>query len=263
MDQIPQDIERGDLIWVYAPGAAAMLVVKSASATQDPSSSAHSIIVQKVDCQITGSKGHWTLYGPDVSYEYSGSDSDSDEDEDEEYSDEDCTPEEMSLKRYLRRFKPQIEGDDEPSLIVRPHGRDVLKYYFGGSCPNCGRLGWFCRGRRCQGMWPELFGECGEDLSCPVCHGYDFPLEDDMAMRCEDDIEDSLSSLWRRHKDGQDSEYSKTQIRDLQEELLSSVRDRFERINERRTEMGMELEDVDKFVSNRKESIAKSKGWLD
>jgi hypothetical protein len=115
MDKIPQDIELGDLILVYAPGAAAMLVVKSASATQDPSLRPF-IIVQKVGCYISGYKGqHWTLYGPDVSYE----DSDSDKDEDEEDSDEDCTPEEMSLERYLQRFK----SDDEPNLIVRPHGR--------------------------------------------------------------------------------------------------------------------------------------------
>jgi uncharacterized Zn finger protein (UPF0148 family) len=112
-------------------------------------------------------------------------------------------------------------------------------------------------------MWPELFGDCGEDLSCPVCHGYDFALEDDMAMRCEDDIEERLRSCWRRQKDGQDSEDSKDEILDLQEELLSSVRNRFERINKRRTEMGMELEDVDELVSNRQKSFAKSTGWLD
>lgn len=113
-------------------------------------------------------------------------------------------------------------------------------------------------------MWPELFGDCGEDLSCPVCHGYNFALEDDIAMRCLDDTEERLRSRWRRQKDGQDSEYSKTEIRDLQEELLSLVRDRFERINKRRTEMGMELEDVNELVSGRKESVAKyCGGWLD
>ncbi|RLM01929.1 hypothetical protein CFD26_108301 [Aspergillus turcosus] len=123
MDKIPQDVEPGDLILVYTPKTAAMLVVKSASSSQDPSSSTPYIIVQKVDCQIPGSKGHWTLYGPVVYYEESDSDSDSDsdedEDEDEEDSDEDCTQGE-SLEGYLHTLKSR---DDEPNLIVRPHGR--------------------------------------------------------------------------------------------------------------------------------------------
>ncbi|KAF7184611.1 hypothetical protein CNMCM7691_005854 [Aspergillus felis] len=211
MDKLPQDVERGDLILIYTPKAAAMLVVKPASARQDPSSSAPCIIVQKVDGHIPGSKHE---------------DGDADEDDD----DGNCTGEEMTLEMYIRKFKSQVEGDDEPKVVVRPHGRDVLKHYFFGRCPNCGVNGWFCRG--CQQMWPDLFGSCGDDLSRPVCHGY------------QDSLEGRL--LWQ-HKHGQDSAYSKSEIRKLQEEMLSSLRDRYEWINARRAEMGMRKEDVDEL----------------
>jgi hypothetical protein len=123
MDKLPQDVEQGDLILVYTPKAAAMLVVKSASARRDPSSSAACIIVQKVDCHIPGSKGHWTLDGPNVYYADSDADTDEDGDADEEDDDGNCTGEEMTLEMYLHKFKSQVEGDDEPNVVVRLHGR--------------------------------------------------------------------------------------------------------------------------------------------
>ncbi|GIC85563.1 uncharacterized protein Aud_001395 [Aspergillus udagawae] len=260
MDKLPQDVEQGDLILVHTPKAAAMLVVKSASARRDPSSSAPCIILQKVDWHIPGSKGHWILDGPNVYYADSDADAESDEDGDADEEDDDgnCTGEEMTLEMYLHKFKSQVEGDDEPNVVVRPYGRDVLKHYFFGRCPNCGVNEWFCRG--CQQMWPELFGSCGDDLSCPVCHGYDFAFDDNMAIRYQDSLEGRLR---RRHEHGQDSVYSKSEIRSLQEEMLSSLRDRYEWINARREEMGMRKEDVDELVNDHKKSFAKCWGWLD
>jgi hypothetical protein len=57
--------------------------------------------------------------------------------------------------------------------------------------------------------------------------------------------------------------YSKSEIRSLQEEMLSSLRDRYEWINARREEMGMRKEDVDELVNDHRKSFAKCWGWLD
>ncbi|GIJ98283.1 hypothetical protein Aspvir_000399 [Aspergillus viridinutans] len=249
MDKLPQDVEEGDLILVYTPKAAAMLIVKSASARQDPSSSATRLMVQHVHWHIPKSKGYWTLNGPNVHYK------DTHEEEHVWYcSCEDHTiHEEESLETFLQRFKSQNEGDGETNLIVRPHGRDVLKYYFGGRCPYCGSMGWFCRG--CQQIWPDLFGSCGDDLSCPVCLGYDFALDDNMAIKRQWSLECSLPS--RREAPFSTAE-EEAKLRSLQEELLSLVRDRYERNNVRREDMGMKKEDVDKLVSDYNEAIFKN-----
>ncbi|GFF44786.1 beta,beta-carotene 15,15'-monooxygenase [Aspergillus udagawae] len=231
MDKLPQDVEQGDLILVHTPKAAAMLVVKSASARRDPSSSAPCIIVQK---------GHWTLDGPNVYY----ADSDEDGDADEEDDDGNCTGEEMTLEMYLHKFKSQVEGDDEPNVVVRPHGRDVLKHYFFGRCPNCGVNEWFCRG--CQQMWPELFGSCGDDLSCPVCHG----------TLLKGGCVGGTST--GRTPCTQNPRYEA-----YKSEMLSSLLDRYEWINARREEMGMRKEDVDELVNDHNKSFAKCWGWLD
>jgi hypothetical protein len=119
MDKLPQDVEPGCLILVYTPKAAAMLVVKSASARQDPSPSATCITVQRVNWHIPNSKGYWTLNGPNVYYE----------DSHEEKHTWCCCCEdhtihkEETLETFLQSFKSQNEGDGESSLIVRPHGR--------------------------------------------------------------------------------------------------------------------------------------------
>ncbi|RHZ58931.1 uncharacterized protein CDV56_104695 [Aspergillus thermomutatus] len=208
-----------------------MLVVKSASATQDPSSSAPCIIVQRVNWRVPQSKGYFTLDGPNVYYEG----------EDEENHDRNRTREKERLETYLQSFQSANEGDGEANLIVRPHGRDVLEHYFFGRCPYCGTLGWFCPG--CQRVWPELFGGCAVDLSCPVCHGYDFARNDKTTLDYQDSLENRLGS--RR----QDPAFSKAEAgAKLREEMLSSVRERYESTNARRAEMGMKKEDVDELV---------------
>jgi hypothetical protein len=119
MDNLPQDVEPNDLIMVYTPKAAAMLVVKSASSKQDPSSSAPCIIVQHVHWHIPESKGYWTLDGPNAHYE------DTREAKHTWYcSCEDHTiHEEETLETFLQSFKSQNQAEGEPKLIVRPHGR--------------------------------------------------------------------------------------------------------------------------------------------
>jgi hypothetical protein len=105
-------------------------------------------------------------------------------------------------------------------------------------------------------VWPELRATCGIDQSCPVCHGYEFALDDNMAIKRQWSLECTLPS--RREAPFSTTE-EEAKLRSLQEELLSLVRNRYERINARRGDIGMKREDVDKLVGDYNEAIFKNR----
>ncbi|KAE8393894.1 hypothetical protein BDV23DRAFT_148788 [Aspergillus alliaceus] len=60
-------------------------------------------------------------------------------------------------------------------LTASSLNRAVLEYFFHSHCPYCGQGCSFCP--RCGvvgSVFPDLFGGCGVNQSCPVCMGYDF-----------------------------------------------------------------------------------------
>ncbi|KAJ9221361.1 hypothetical protein DTO169C6_6349 [Paecilomyces variotii] len=153
---VPGVVHKGDLILVYKPKKAHMLLVKSAPNHTDNANAipnAASITVQKVNWHIPGSPGFWTLSGPEVYY----IDKAEKVVEDEElhnsnfiyswycfYEDHSTDLEEDNLEEFLKTMvSANADANDDSSdvsLIVNPHGRDVIKHYFKGSCPNCGTL---------------------------------------------------------------------------------------------------------------------------
>ncbi|GAD95151.1 hypothetical protein PVAR5_3790 [Paecilomyces variotii No. 5] len=130
---VPGDVHKGDLILVYGPKAAHMLLVKSAPDHKDDTNTTPntaSIIVQKVNWHIPGSPGFWTLSGPEVYY----IDKDEYIYEDERlyrvyciHDDHSTDLEETSLDEFLKSMVSANRDakDDSPdvSLIVNPHGR--------------------------------------------------------------------------------------------------------------------------------------------
>lgn len=128
---------------------------------------------------------------------------------------------------------------------------DVIKHYFKGCCPNCGTAGWFCPG--CGGVsvrFPDIFGSCATDQSCPVCLGYEFALEDKMRIRALDQPEMRLYE----YKESQDmSGMCKAQIAKMKTETLALVEERYGLIHARKVEMGLKLEDQDKLIQDWKD----------
>ncbi|KAJ9294378.1 hypothetical protein DTO271G3_6953 [Paecilomyces variotii] len=262
---IPGAVHKGDLILAYKhKGAHMLLVVSAPENTNDtnPTPDASSIIVQKINWHIPASPGFWTLSGPEVYYV----DKDAKDEGVEEdpkfhswyciYNDHSKDLEEESLDHFLKSIAVN-DGDakDSPpevALIVNPHGRDVIKHYFHGSCPHCGSTGWFCPG--CGGVsvrFPDLFGGCGVDQSCPVCLGYEFALEDKRRIQELDWPE----TILYKYKDREDmSGLCKAQMAKTKAEALELAEERYGLIYDRKVEMGLNVENENKTLQDWKDS---------
>ncbi|KAL1862296.1 hypothetical protein Plec18170_001121 [Paecilomyces lecythidis] len=130
---VPGIVHKGDLILVYNPKEAHMLLVKSAPDHTDNENTipnAASITVQKVNWHVPGSPGFWTLSGPEVYY----IDKDEEVIEDEQlhswyclHEDHSTGLEEDNLEEFLKTMlSANADANDDSSdvsLIVNPHGR--------------------------------------------------------------------------------------------------------------------------------------------
>ncbi|KAI9929390.1 hypothetical protein MW887_000859 [Aspergillus wentii] len=106
-------------------------------------------------------------------------------------------------------------GNKDVSVIVRPHGR------------------------------------CGLDQSCPICLGYGFALDDKATLW---QLDDFTSPLYRERYGHSKKPMESDELERLKNEALTMVTERYERINARRREMGMDEEDLDKLINDWKES---------
>jgi hypothetical protein len=88
-------------------------------------------------------------------------------------------------------------------------------------------------------------------MSCPVCLGYDFALED---KRILEELDGPEMDLWTYKYEPEKSYLCKGQITNLKRETLALVKERYELINARKAEMGIKLENVDKLLDDWKES---------
>lgn len=130
--------------------------------------------------------------------------------------------------------------------------RDVLEHYFGGVCPFCDGAHDICPG--CGGIsqvYPDIFGGCGVDQSCPACMGLDFAIDDKHRLRY---IEQLVSSLYGSVKAGGCEE-----IEGMLAEILDLTQERYEFINDMRAEMGLRLVNVDKMVKDTEDEFRE---WL-
>ncbi|KAE8413044.1 hypothetical protein BDV36DRAFT_287343 [Aspergillus pseudocaelatus] len=213
METLNEVVSAGDLILVYAPGhTACMLLVESSPGSQISNPKTSSITVREVKVHYRLKPGCCIVSGPDVYYN--------------EKEDEDTLGDDTSSE----------EGCDISSC---PLSADVLRYYWGGDCPFCYMDGWYCPGCGPAMQFPDLFGGCAVDQSCPVCYGYDFAMNDKIMLR---EIEEYESRLWGA-KSGP-AEYRA----ELRQEILEMVRERYELIDARRQEMGLSRYDVDDIV---------------
>ena len=104
---------------------------------------------------------------------------------------------------------------------------------------------WICQG--CGGFkdrFPELRGGCGNNLACPFCMGYEFAYEEWTIIRIQDDLY-SRSRKIKRSKPSSEAESHmlKEQFQSVKAEYLELSRERWEIVNSRKEEMGLELED--------------------
>lgn len=98
--------------------------------------------------------------------------------------------------------------------------------------------------------FPDIFGSCATDQSCPVCLGYEFALEDKRRIRELDYPQTSLSTYKRgRGLLGM----CKAQIAKMKTDTLALVEERYRLIHARKIEMGLELEDQDKLIQDWKD----------
>ncbi|KAJ9217955.1 hypothetical protein DTO166G4_346 [Paecilomyces variotii] len=259
---VPETVHKGDLILAYKPKEAHMLLVVSAPDDTNNTNiiqDASSIMVQRVNWHIPDSPGFWTLYGPEVYYV----DKDEEDEKDERfhrwyclYDDHSKDLEEESLDRFLKSMAvTDADAKDNHTgvaLIVNPHGRDVIKHYFHGSCPHCGSTGWFCPG--CGGVgtrFPDLFGSCGVDQSCPVCLGYEFALEDKRRIR---ELDRPEMILYRYKDRGEMSGLCKAQMAKTKAEALELAEERYGLIYDRKVDMGLNVENEKKTLQDWKDS---------
>ncbi|KAJ5894013.1 hypothetical protein N7495_005704 [Penicillium taxi] len=203
--------------------------------------SASSVFVQEVLRKRLPTAGYWTMDGPDVRFFNEDEAGDTERDSDSEDCDKDS-----SLNNNLQKVLDSFENPVK--IIVKPHGRDVLKYYYWGHCPECGGSGSFCPG--CGGVsrrWPDLFGSCGVDQSCPVCLGYDFAYREKLELRYLEQASDSISYAISALKKP-DSSKTIEEVLAMKAEYLLGERERYKLINAQRAEMGMKLHNVEKIV---------------
>jgi DNA repair exonuclease SbcCD ATPase subunit len=89
------------------------------------------------------------------------------------------------------------------------------------------------------------------DQACPVCMGYDFALVDKGRLKELDPLE---SRLYRHKSNTEKSSLSEAKLQELKEEALSVKKERYEAINSRKEEMGLDPEDVDKLLQEFREA---------
>lgn len=121
--------------------------------------------------------------------------------------------------------------------------RDVLDYYFGKCCPECGRTTIICPG--CGGViwrYPDLLGSCSRKIACPFCMGYGFATNDKQMARFQERFESQAFGL-RSEKPQSEKESQELQkrLQSLKEEFLEETRCRCKRINARKEEMATPL----------------------
>ncbi|KAE8131259.1 hypothetical protein BDV38DRAFT_290444 [Aspergillus pseudotamarii] len=235
METLNEAVSAGDLILLYAPGhTPCMLLVESSPDSHISNPKTSSITVQKVKVHYRLKPGYCIVSGPDVYYN---------EEEDEDASGDDTSTEagcDIS-SRPLSAYVTDFPAESEVEYRVNPHGRDVLRYYWGGHCPFCYMNGWYCPGCGPAMQFPDLFGGCGVDQSCPVCYGYDFAMNDKVMLR---KVEEYESRLWRTKSE------SKEYRAELRQEILAMVRERYALIDARRQVMGFSRYDVNHIVEN-------------
>ncbi|OJJ36167.1 hypothetical protein ASPWEDRAFT_172953 [Aspergillus wentii DTO 134E9] len=248
-DTLPEPVQPGDLILVHGGGDPHMLVVDSARDTTNANPKTSSVTVHEVHWHSPDQQGFWTLSGPDVYYVGEGRKEDK---EDARWClhSKHVDDEPVTDLCYFMNPDPST-GNKDVSVIVRPHGRDVLQHYWGGRCPHCGNMGWFCPGCGGATRWPDIFGSCGLDQSCPICLGYGFALDDKATLW---QLDDFTSPLYRERYGHSKKPMESDELERLKNEALTMVTERYERINARRREMGMDEEDLDKLINDWKES---------
>ncbi|KAJ5895539.1 hypothetical protein N7495_007230 [Penicillium taxi] len=218
-----------------------MFRVKTLPSGENPSFS--SIWVEEVLPNILEPKeGFWYLDGPNAYYiDYGCEEGPMNPD-----SDAECFERGHGINNYLQTI---LNSFGNPTrIIVNPHGRDVLKYYWWGSCPECDGHGSFCP--RCSGnRWPDLLGSSCSDQSCYVCMGYDFALADKIDIMELDRLKRILCSEIGKMKEGR-SRYTVTELREMKEDVILGERERYEAINRRRKEMELIQEDVEEILED-------------
>ncbi|KAH8432880.1 uncharacterized protein LDX57_010513 [Aspergillus melleus] len=141
---LDQPVQVNDLILAYDTKKCYMLLVKFALDNQQTNPLTSSVFVQKVNWHVPDLEGYWVLDGPRVYYSHYGT-----ENEDYKYclcdKHSNNNPEtRLDLFLYSMASSDDKQGSQANrgfTLIVKPHGRDVLKHYFNGWCPNCGDEG--------------------------------------------------------------------------------------------------------------------------
>ena len=86
-------------------------------------------------------------------------------------------------------------------------------------------------------------------MSCPVCLGYDFALEDKRRLQELEPIESRLFC----HKNTDQPSMNASKLKALKDQGLTMTRERRELVCARQVEMGYRPDDVDKLVREWKE----------
>ncbi|KAJ5825651.1 hypothetical protein N7474_002789 [Penicillium riverlandense] len=226
-----QAVHAGDLILVYCPNldmlqgfTAHMLLVKSAPEESNPDLS--SVMVQKVKEHSPARKGCWTIDGPKVYYCDTG--------EAPDYYKPAPEPE-TTLVEVLKHMDGTVtRGEDCAGIIVNPHGRDVLKYYW-VQCESCAGFGTFVDVPWVVHKFPEFADHPRDDLTCPVCMGYDFTVADKQRI-------DTLDEL----KDRKRSAVGINRLK-LMKQILALTKARYDLAKARKEEMGITQDRWDRW----------------
>ncbi|KAE8382722.1 hypothetical protein BDV26DRAFT_288281 [Aspergillus bertholletiae] len=236
METLNQPVVEGDLILLYAIGETPyMLYVEFSPGDEDENPSTSSIIVREVGVHYLKKPGYCVLSGPLVYYHEESDDEISDIESVTELGSDDIPT--HLLSTYMAEFPPGCGVQ----CCVNPHGRDVLWKYWGGSCPFCYGHGHYCPGCGTASLFPDLWGGCAVDQSCPVCLGFDFAMDDKTTLRTVEKYESDLRRGRFRSEGDREA---------IKEEILALVRQRYELINTRRLEMGLGYYDVEEIVDN-------------
>ncbi|KJK61656.1 hypothetical protein P875_00086797 [Aspergillus parasiticus SU-1] len=240
METLDQAVSEGDLILLYAPGKRAiMLLVLSSPGSQISNPKIWTIFVRQVKVDYLDEPGRCVVSGPDVHY----NEEDDHTSEDDSTSEDDDLFTEASSESILSTFVARYPVESENGSILTLSHSDVLKYYWGGNCPFCYGHGWYCPGCGPAQLFPDLFGGCSVDQSCPVCLGFDFAMEDKIQLREVEEYEDRLAK-------GECPFGFLGELAELKGEILEMVRERYELIDARRQEMGLSGYDVDDIVES-------------
>ncbi|GAB1203790.1 hypothetical protein APSETT445_002430 [Aspergillus pseudonomiae] len=238
LETLNEAVFTGDLILLFAPGQKpAMLLVELSPGSRSSNPKASRITVRQVGVHYLKKPGYCRVSGPDVYFNKGEGDDTSDDDDTASEASVDASA--RPLSAYVARFPEECQVE----YRVNPHGRDVLMNYWGGECPFCDGLHYYCPGCGPARLFPDLWGGCGVDQACPVCLGYNFAMDDKDALRVIEYYTDRL----HRGDAKCDGGYA-----EMKREILDMVRERYESINAQREEMGFHSYDVNKTVEGSK-----------